>query len=104
MAVAGGMALADQTGQAPAIALFTLLMRGRGIQLGSLAAASHYRLDNLVVIVDRNRLQSAGIPKRWPRWEPPRGSMAFGYAVLVDGNDPAALMDIFNLRLSRQAS
>ena len=60
-------------------------------------SASHYRLDNLTVIVDRNTLQISGRTENVMSLEPLEDKFhAFGYAVLqVDGNDIAALMEAF---------
>lgn len=53
------------------------------------ACAAHYRLDNLVAIVDRNTLQISGSTEKVMRMEPLDGKFsAFGYAVRhVNGND-----------------
>lgn len=60
-------------------------------------SAAHYALDNLVVIVDRNTLQITGRTDQVMRLEPlAERFAAFGYAVRsVDGNDIAALAEIF---------
>lgn len=60
--------------------------------------AQHYGLDNLVVIVDRNRIQQGGFTEDISRMDPlaPRWA-AFGFAVAeVDGHDHAALLDRFS--------
>ena len=66
-------------------------------------AAPHYRLDNLVAIIDHNRLQQYGWPGDGPDGRiPPQvpGEMAgkwaaFGWRVLeVDGHDMAAILDV----------
>jgi transketolase len=57
-------------------------------------AARHYRVDNLVGIVDRNRVQATGptsevldIPRIEDKWA------AFGWNVLaIDGHEPAAIL------------
>ena len=59
--------------------------------------AQHYGLDNLVVIVDRNRIQQGDFTENISRMDPlaPRWS-AFGFAVAeVDGHDHATLLDRF---------
>jgi len=55
--------------------------------------AQHYGLDNLVVIVDRNRIQQGDFTERISRMEAlPERWRAFGFAVAeVDGHDHAAL-------------
>jgi len=60
-------------------------------------AASHYHLDNLVVIIDRNGLQITGPTEMVNPLEPLGDKFrAFGYAVReVDGNDTQALTDLF---------
>ena len=59
-------------------------------------AAAHHRLDNLVMIVDRNGLQISGKTEAVCGLEPLGDKLrAFGYAVReVDGNDHAALLDM----------
>jgi transketolase len=59
--------------------------------------AQQYGLDNLTVIVDRNRIQQSDFTENTIRMEPlgARWS-AFGFAVEeVDGHDPAALLERF---------
>lgn len=59
--------------------------------------AQHYGLENLTVIVDRNRIQQGDFTEATIRMEPlaERWS-AFGFAVAeVDGHDPLALLDRF---------
>jgi transketolase len=52
-------------------------------------AASHYRLDNLTAVVDRNNLQVAGFTENHMRLEPLKGKWeAFGWEVVeIDGHD-----------------
>jgi transketolase len=59
--------------------------------------AQHYGLDNLVVIVDRNRIQQGDFTENISRMEPLAARWtAFGFAVAeVDGHDTAALLDRF---------
>jgi len=58
--------------------------------------AAHYELDNLVLIVDRNRLQQGAETERTTRLEPLADKWrAFGWAVReADGHDYAALQDV----------
>lgn len=62
------------------------------------ASAAHYKLDNLVAIVDRNTLQISGRTKDVMNMEPLEEKFAaFGFAVRhVDGNDVPALVSLFN--------
>ena len=61
-------------------------------------SAAHYRLDNLVVIIDRNRLQITGRTENVNALEPLADKFrAFGMAVReCDGNDIQALIDTFD--------
>jgi transketolase len=60
-------------------------------------SAAHYKLDNLIAIVDRNTLQITGRTEDVMSTEPLEQKFAsFGYAVChVDGNDIPALVDLF---------
>lgn len=60
-------------------------------------AAAHHRLDNLVVILDRNELQITGGTESVCALEPLADKLrAFGYAVReTDGHDHAALLEVF---------
>jgi transketolase len=60
-------------------------------------SAAHYKLDNLVAIVDRNTLQITGRTEDVMHLDPLENRFAaFGFAVRhVDGNDVAALADLF---------
>jgi transketolase len=59
--------------------------------------AQQYGLDNLVVIVDRNRIQQGDFTDKIIRMDPLGAKWeAFGFAVVeVDGHDPAALLECF---------
>jgi len=59
--------------------------------------AQHYGLDNLTVIVDRNRIQQGDFTEKTLRMEPLAARWsAFGFAVAeIDGHDTAALLDRF---------
>jgi transketolase len=59
--------------------------------------AQQYGLDNLTVIVDRNRIQQGDFTEKTIRMEPLAARWsAFGFAVEeVDGHDPAALLEKF---------
>ena len=60
-------------------------------------AAAHYQLDNLIAIVDRNRLQISGSTEDVMSLEPLKEKFeAFGFSVReVDGNDTDALLAVF---------
>lgn len=76
----------------------TFVLTGDGeLQEGSnweaAMAAHHYKLDNLVVIVDRNRIQQGDFTEKTIRMDPlPEKWRAFGFACEeIDGHDHAAL-------------
>ena len=80
----------------------TFVLTGDGeLQEGSnweaIMAAAHYKLDNLTVIVDRNRLQQGDSTENTLRLEPLGEKWrAFGWSVReVDGHDPARLLETF---------
>jgi transketolase len=80
----------------------TFVLTGDGeLQEGSnweaALTAQHYGLDNLAVIVDRNRLQQGGFTEQIIRMDPlAQKWTAFGFAVAeLDGHDQAALMERF---------
>ena len=60
--------------------------------------AQHYELDNLVVIVDRNRIQQGDFTENTIRMEPLANRWeAFGFAVKeLDGHDHLALLQAFS--------
>jgi transketolase len=95
-----GMALAmKKNGRSKRI--FTIMGDGE-LAEGSIweasASAAHYKLDNLVAIIDRNTLQISGRTENVMAMEPLEDKFrAFGYAVrLVDGNNISALIDLFD--------
>jgi transketolase len=61
-------------------------------------SAAHYQLDNLVVIVDRNRLQQGDWTERTMHLDPLADKWrAFGWSVQeVDGHDHALLLETFS--------
>lgn len=61
-------------------------------------SAAHFQLDNLVVIVDRNRLQQGDRTERTMHLDPLADKWrAFGWSVQeVDGHDHALLLDTFS--------
>ncbi len=64
----------------------------------AIMAASHYRLDNLVAVVDRNRLQSDGFCAEIMQMDPLAEKwQSFGWGVReVDGHDIEELLDAFH--------
>lgn len=100
LSVSVGLALAAKIDGRP-YRVFTLLGDGElteGSNWEASMAAAHYRLDNLVVIVDRNGLQITGPTEQVMRLESLADRLeAFGYAIRVcDGNDIADLIGIFS--------
>lgn len=97
LAVAVGLALALKQDDLP-YRVFTLLGDGElaeGSNWEASMTAAHYKLDNLVVIVDRNDLQITGYTEDVMALEPLTDKFrAFGYALReVDGHDIPALID-----------
>ena len=97
--VAVGIAL---SGQLDGADRRTFVLTGDGeLQEGSMweaaMAGAHYKLDKLVCIVDRNRLQQGDRTETTMGLDPlPEKFAAFGWAVReVDGNDHAALLETF---------
>ncbi|MBI1281531.1 MAG: transketolase [Anaerolineaceae bacterium] len=100
LAVAVGMALAAKLDKRP-YRVFTLLGDGElseGSNWEALMAAAHYKLDNLVVIVDRNKLQITGRTDDINAVEPLADKFrAFGMAVCeCDGNSTSDLSAVFD--------
>ena len=98
--VAVGAAIAAKLDKAP---WRTFVLTGDGeLQEGSnweaAMAAAHYRLDNLIVTVDRNRLQQGGRTEKTMGLEPLADKWrAFGWSVReVDGHDHAALLAAYD--------
>jgi transketolase len=99
LSVSVGLAIAaKKDGRANRV--FTILGDGElaeGSVWEASMSAAHYRLDNLVTIIDRNTLQISGRTEAVMALEPLEEKFtAFGYAVRpVNGNDIAALMALF---------
>ena len=98
--IAVGMAVAAKLDDA---SWRTFVLTGDGeLQEGSnweaIMTAAHLRLDNLTVIVDRNRLQQGDATEKTVALEPlAERWRAFGWAVVdVDGHDIDALIQIFD--------
>ena len=100
LSVAVGLAIAGKMDKRD-YRVFTLLGDGELAEGSSWEAsmtAAHYKLDNLVVIVDRNTLQITGRTEEVNALEPLADKFtAFGYAVRqVDGNDVEALASLLD--------
>ncbi len=99
LSVAVGIAIAGKKNNAH-YRIYTLLGDGElteGSNWEASMTAAHYKLDNLVVIVDRNGLQITGPTEEVNALEPLADKFrAFGYAVRhVDGNNVAELVEVF---------
>jgi transketolase len=99
LSVAVGIALAFKKDNLP-FRVFTLLGDGEleeGSNWEACMSAAHYHLDNLIAIVDRNRLQITDYTENVSQLEPLEDKFrAFGFAVRsVDGNSIPELIDIF---------
>jgi transketolase len=97
--VAVGMALAAKL-DGRSYRVFTIMGDGElseGSVWEAAMSASHYKLDNLVAIVDRNTLQITGRTEEVMHVDPlEQRFAAFGFAVReVDGNDVTALSELF---------
>ena len=100
LAFSVGVALAGKKDQAD-YRVFTLLGDGElaeGSNWESMLTASHYSLDNLTAIVDRNRLQiTGGTEEVCALDDLEKKFAAFGWAVRhVDGHDLEALSDLLS--------
>ncbi|MDR1603908.1 MAG: transketolase [Gracilibacteraceae bacterium] len=99
LAIAGGLALAARVA-GRSYRVYTLLGDGEvaeGMVWEAAMAAAHYRLDNLVAIIDLNGLQIDGPTAVVMNPEPLEAKWAaFGWRVFsVDGHDPASLQAAF---------
>lgn len=98
LSISVGMALAAKMDQ-KSYRVFTLMGDGEQAE-GSVwegaMAASHYELDNVVGIIDRNRLQITGGTEDVMSLEPLQGKWeSFGWEVVsVDGNHIDELVDV----------
>jgi transketolase len=100
LAVSVGMAMAAKLDKR-SFRVFTLLGDGElseGSNWEALMPAAHYKLDNLVVIIDRNKLQITGPTDEVNTIEPLADKFrAFGMAVCeCDGNNIDELKTIFD--------
>jgi transketolase len=99
LSVAVGVALAGKL-DGRAYRVFTLLGDGElaeGSNWEAAMAAAHYKLDNLVAIIDRNTLQISGRTEEVNQLEPLASKFrAFGFAVCeVDGHNLPELQAVF---------
>ena len=99
LAIGVGLAIA---GKKQNLNYRVLILTGDGeLQEGSnweaAMAASHYKLDNLIWIIDRNRLQLADFTERINALDPLDSKLeAFGMELHeTNGNDPRSLIDTF---------
>ncbi len=100
LSIAVGIALAGKMDKRP-YRVFTLLGDGElteGSNWEASMTAAHYKLDNLIVIVDRNMLQITAPTEQVVALESLYAKFdAFGYAVRsCDGNDVSDLMRTFD--------
>lgn len=99
LSVAVGMALAGKL-DGSSYRVYTVMGDGElteGSVWEAAMSAAHYKLDNLVAIIDRNTLQITGRTEDVMSLDPlDQRFAAFGFAVRqVDGNDVAALSALF---------
>jgi transketolase len=99
LSVAVGLALAAKMDER-AYRVYTLMGDGElaeGSNWEAAMTAAHYHLDNLVAIIDRNRLQISGTTESVNGLEPLLDKWsAFGFATrTVDGHDIQALVETF---------
>lgn len=99
LSVGVGMAIAAKMNQS-AFRVFVLMgdgEQGEGSIYEAAMSASHYQLDNLIAIIDRNRLQISGNTEDVMTLEPMRQRWeSFGWEVLdVDGHNLEELVSAF---------
>lgn len=99
LSVAVGMALAAKLDK-KSYRVFTLMGDGEqaeGSVWEAAMAGVHYKLDNLIAIVDRNKLQISGCTEDVMRLESLEDKWSsFGWNVIpVDGNDVKELQEVF---------
>ncbi|MFD0693392.1 transketolase [Paenibacillus sp. GCM10027628] len=99
LAISVGMAMAAKR-SGKSYRVFCLMGDGEqaeGSVWEAAMAGAHYKLDNLVGIIDRNRLQISGSTEEVMGLEPLEEKWAaFGWHVVsIDGNDMSALVETF---------
>lgn len=100
LSIANGMALAMRLDRKPN-KVYCILGDGElaeGQIWEAAMAASNYHLDNIVAIVDRNRLQATGtIEERFNTNPLPEKWTAFGWNVIqIDGHDMEQIIDVLD--------
>jgi transketolase len=100
LSISVGMAMAAKMGPTP-FRVFTLMGDGEqaeGSVWEAAMAASHYNLDNLVAIIDRNKLQITGSTEDVMSLEPLETKWeSFGWDVIsVNGNDIEQLQNVLH--------
>ena len=100
LSIASGMALGFKIEKSPA-KVFVLMGDGElaeGSNWEAASAASMYKLDNLVVFVDRNGLQISGLTVEVMNYEPlDEKWRAFGWAVkIIDGHNIETIINTVN--------
>ena len=100
LSVAVGMSIANKIdgGNSKAFVLMGDGEQGEGSIYEAAMAASHYKLDNLVAIIDRNHLQISGTTEEVMFLDPMRKRWeAFGWEVFeIDGNNIDELVNTFD--------
>lgn len=104
LSIAVGMALGAKMDN-KSFRVFALMGDGElaeGSNWEAAMAASHYKLNNLIGIVDRNKLQISGNTEEVMSLEPLEDKWkSFGWDVLTtDGNDIEKLLDTFNTAIT----
>jgi transketolase len=97
MPFALGMALASRLKESPG-RTFVILSDGEcneGTTWESALVANQFKLNNLVVIIDRNRIQSLGMTEETISLEPLEEKwISFGWkTVVIDGHDHSAILE-----------
>ena len=100
LSVGVGIAIASKMNKKP-VKTYVLMgdgEQGEGSIYEAAMSASHYKLDNLVAIIDRNHLQISGTTEDVMSLEPMRQRWeAFGWEVIdVNGNSVDELVDTFD--------
>lgn len=99
LSVGVGLAIAAKMDEKP-YNTFVLMgdgEQGEGSIYEAAMSASHYKLDNLVAIIDRNKLQISGKTEDVMSLEPmPERWKAFGWEVIeIDGNNMKEIIETF---------
>ena len=105
IAVGHGLGLKRKGSAARVFTLFSDGELDEGVVWEALMSAAHYKLDNLIAIVDVNNQQADGPSTQVMAFEPLAPKMeAFGwYTQRIDGNDLGAVIDAFDRAVSHAA-